>query len=315
MARITPINSFGVGINSDLTKTGTGSIDVFLVTEPEKSDLNTSISTAQTAATNAQTAATNAQTDANTAQTTANTALTNANTALTTANTAQTTANFSLAKLANSTLTTTGTIPAFVLTTDSVLAVEALVTGLRLRVKFHASCSIESTINVNALGAKALKALSPYGSKITPFITINTVANIEYDGVDFILQGAQYGCGNALAKFRAEHSSAAAQTGIIGFNTEKYDATASYDGINKFTPPASGFYALNVTFRNGAAENYSWFLKKGVQISETLVTPANASATHQAALYLASGDYIQYYTTSATYAAANVLKFEGYMVT
>lgn len=63
----------------------------------------------------------------------------------------------------------------------------ALAANLRFRVKFHTAGNGTDTINVNGLGAKSLKQYDRAGSKVSAVVTANQLADIEYDGVDFVI--------------------------------------------------------------------------------------------------------------------------------
>lgn len=81
--------------------------------------------------------------------------------------------------------TTAGTAPNFTLT--PVPSPSALTANLRFRVKFHAAGNGTDTINVNALGAKSIKQYDNLGAKINAVIVLNQLADLEYDGVDFVI--------------------------------------------------------------------------------------------------------------------------------
>lgn len=81
--------------------------------------------------------------------------------------------------------TTAGAAPTFTLTASPVIA--AYAAGQRFRVKFGAAGNGADTLNVNALGAKSLKQYDRTGAKVAAVITANQLADVEYDGVDFVI--------------------------------------------------------------------------------------------------------------------------------
>lgn len=81
--------------------------------------------------------------------------------------------------------TSTGIAPNFTVT--PVPALTAYTAGQRLRVKFHAAGSGGNTLNVSALGAKSLKQYNAAGAKVPAVIAAGQLADVEYDGVDFVI--------------------------------------------------------------------------------------------------------------------------------
>lgn len=99
---------------------------------------------------------------------------------------------FSLADLgsnsqtqATTAFTTAGAAPNFTLTPSP--AITAYSANQRFRAKFHAAGTGADVINVNTLGNKSLKQYDATGSKVAAFIAANQLADIEYDGVDFVI--------------------------------------------------------------------------------------------------------------------------------
>ena len=80
--------------------------------------------------------------------------------------------------------TTSGATGAFALTPNP--AITAYAPGLRFRVKFHTTGNRSDTMNVSALGAKAIKQYDSTGTKVAPVIA-RQLADIEYDGADFVI--------------------------------------------------------------------------------------------------------------------------------
>lgn len=81
--------------------------------------------------------------------------------------------------------TSAGTAPSFTLTPVPALA--AYAAGQRFRIKFHAAGTGADTLNVSALGAKSIKQYDNTGTKIAPVIAANQLADVEYDGTDFVI--------------------------------------------------------------------------------------------------------------------------------
>ncbi|WP_017903614.1 phage tail protein [Pseudomonas asplenii] len=81
--------------------------------------------------------------------------------------------------------TTAGTAPAFTLTPTP--AITAYVTGQRFQVSFHASGGATPTLNVSGQGAKSLKQYDSTATKISAFVVNGQIADVVYDGTDFIV--------------------------------------------------------------------------------------------------------------------------------
>lgn len=81
--------------------------------------------------------------------------------------------------------TTAGATGAFTLTPTP--AIGAYATGQRFRAKFHVAGNGSDTIAVSGLAAKSIKQYDSTGAKVPPVITASQLADIEYDGVDFVI--------------------------------------------------------------------------------------------------------------------------------
>ncbi len=91
--------------------------------------------------------------------------------------------------------TTAGTAPTY---TASITPTPTLAAGLRVRAKFHAATSAASTLNLNALGAKAIKQYDSTGSLVDASIFVSQLADLEYDGTNWvILDPVPYSSGGA----------------------------------------------------------------------------------------------------------------------
>ncbi len=84
--------------------------------------------------------------------------------------------------------TTTGAAPNFALALAPALAGYA--EGQRLRIKFHAAGNGADVLNVSGLGNKSVKQYDAAGAKQAAVITAGLLADVEYDGVDFVVLDA-----------------------------------------------------------------------------------------------------------------------------
>ncbi|SDE71022.1 hypothetical protein [Pseudomonas extremaustralis] len=74
-----------------------------------------------------------------------------------------------------------------VLTLAPTPAIPAYSAPLRFHVKFSQDSTGNDTINVSGKGAQSLKQYNSAGAKVAAVFTANQLADIEYDGVDFVL--------------------------------------------------------------------------------------------------------------------------------
>lgn len=81
--------------------------------------------------------------------------------------------------------TSAGAAPAFVLT--PVPALTAYAASVRFHVKFHAAGVGADTLNISGLGAKSIKQYDSAGAKVPAVIKAGQLADVEYDGVDFVI--------------------------------------------------------------------------------------------------------------------------------
>lgn len=82
--------------------------------------------------------------------------------------------------------TTAGTAPTYTITTAP--AYGAYAANQRMRVKFHAAnAGVASTLNRDGLGAKNLYQYDATGAKVNAVITLNQLADVEYDGTDMVM--------------------------------------------------------------------------------------------------------------------------------
>jgi hypothetical protein len=80
---------------------------------------------------------------------------------------------------------TAGAAPTFTLTASPPITSYA--SGQRFRVKFGAVGNGADTLNINALGPKNLRQYDRAGAKVAAVITAGQLADVEYDGVDFLI--------------------------------------------------------------------------------------------------------------------------------
>lgn len=92
---------------------------------------------------------------------------------------------FAQADLRGSYQVTSGTAPNYAITPSPALT--ALSAGVRYTLKIHAASSAAVSINVNALGAKALKKIS--GSALVAVTTLpaNAILDVVYNGTDWVI--------------------------------------------------------------------------------------------------------------------------------
>lgn len=82
--------------------------------------------------------------------------------------------------------TTAGTAPAFTLTPSP--AIGAYAANQRFRVSFNAAgITGSNTLNVSGHGAKNLKQYDSTGTKVSGVIASGQLADVEYDGTDFVI--------------------------------------------------------------------------------------------------------------------------------
>ncbi|EZI23787.1 hypothetical protein [Pseudomonas extremaustralis] len=81
--------------------------------------------------------------------------------------------------------TTAGVSTALTLT--PVPAITAYAANQRFRVKFGLDSTGADTLNISGLGAKSIKQYDFSGAKVAAVFAANQLADVEYDGVDFVL--------------------------------------------------------------------------------------------------------------------------------
>ena len=81
--------------------------------------------------------------------------------------------------------TSTGTTGVYILTPNPVIT--AYTAKQRFNVTFNVASAATNTININSLGAKALKMYNSAGTKIEAVFALNQITDIIYDGTDFVM--------------------------------------------------------------------------------------------------------------------------------
>ncbi len=136
---------------------------------------------------------------------------------------------------ANTACTTEGTAPAF--TTSPTPALSALNANVRLRVKFHAASTGSDTLNVSGFGAKSIKQYDSTGAKVAAVIAAGQLADVEYDGTDFVLLDA-LPMGASVKQIQPITASVAANALTLTLNPTTLDfrsATRSSGTVNTRT--------------------------------------------------------------------------------
>ncbi|MDR6579959.1 hypothetical protein [Pseudomonas extremaustralis] len=73
------------------------------------------------------------------------------------------------------------------LTLAPVPAITAYAANQRFRIKFGLASTGSDTLNISGLGAKSIKQYDPNGAKVAAVFAANQLADVEYDGTDFVL--------------------------------------------------------------------------------------------------------------------------------
>ncbi|WP_223554915.1 phage tail protein [Pseudomonas sp. BF-R-01] len=135
--------------------------------------------------------------------------------------------------------TTAGVAPAFTLTPSP--AVTAYATPLRFSVKFNAAAPTNGTLNVSGQGAKNLKQYDSTGNKIVAVIAANQIADVLYDGTDFIVLDPLPSGSAVPSGFVLPYAANVAPTGWLKANGAAVSRTTY----------ASLFAAISITFGAG----------------------------------------------------------------
>lgn len=129
-----------------------------------------------------------------------------------------------------------GAVPALTLVANP--APPKLDPGLRLRAKFNGTSTGADTLDVNAFGAKALKEFDASGRKVPARFFAGQLADIEYDGVDWVVL-------NPVPPFDLTDSfdfAAQVERGIIA-NSISTPAIVKPRGVYLIVPYSNGWYS------------------------------------------------------------------------
>jgi hypothetical protein len=114
--------------------------------------------------------------------------------------------------------TTTGVSGTYVLTPSP--AIGAYAANQRFRVKFNAVGNGSDTINVSGKGPVALKQYDSTGAKVAPVISAGQLADIEYDGTNFVIL-------DPLPANSLTQTAADARYSRLGLNAVAYSANTT----------------------------------------------------------------------------------------
>ena len=78
-----------------------------------------------------------------------------------------------------------GAAPAFTLTPSPAIA--AYAANQRFRVKFSGAGAGSDTLNISGIGPKLLKQYDSTGAKVAAILAVGQLADVEYDGTDFVV--------------------------------------------------------------------------------------------------------------------------------
>lgn len=170
-----------------------------------------------------------------------------------------------------------GAAPAF--TAAASPAMTAYSAGQRLRVNFHSAGATANTLSVDGLPAKAIKQYDGSGNKIAAAIAAGQLADLEYDGVDWVLLNPLF-AGLAAAGF-VTLTGNTSMTAIahLGRTIGLYSATPSSANLPALSTCPVGARLEFMNFGSGA-----WTVSR---LGADQIYTGNASAT---SLSLGPGD-------------------------
>uniref|UniRef100_UPI0006990808 hypothetical protein n=1 Tax=Pseudomonas veronii TaxID=76761 RepID=UPI0006990808 len=164
---------------------------------------------------------------------------------------------------AGTAFTTAGSAGA--LTLAPTPAIPAYSAPLRFRVKFSQNSTGNDTINVSGKGAQSLKQYNSAGAKVAAVFAANQLADVEYDGVDFVLLDQLPSIADFLNTARINVASAATVNLTTSAPSTRNIALTGTTGITGFTVAANQLYF--VTFLGALT----------ITNSATLITQSNAN--------------------------------------
>lgn len=194
--------------------------------------------------------------------------------------------------------TSAGVAPNFKLEPSPALAVYAA--GQRFRVKFSAAVSGSATLNVSGLGAKSIKQYDSAGNKVAPVIVANQLADVEYDGVDWvILDPLPAALPANVAKTDAVQAFSKAQRGAVVALTDAATIAVDLSLANNFSLTLAGNRTLGTPTNAAAGQSGIIAVTQDASGSRTLAFGSGwkfAGGTAPA-LSTAAGavDYLAYY--------------------
>lgn len=141
--------------------------------------------------------------------------------------------------------TTAGSAPAYTVGTDPAVAI---VSGMRLRLNFHAANNgAAATLNKDAGGAVGIKQYDAGGAKRDPYIYASMLADVEYDGTHWVLLTPIAGDPPGMVSFFAQSSAPSGYLKANGANVSRTTYAALFaaigtthgagDGSTTFTLP------------------------------------------------------------------------------
>lgn len=184
--------------------------------------------------------------------------------------------------------TTGGTTGVYTLT--PLPAITAYAVNKRFNVTFNSISAATNTINVSGLGAKLLKMYDSSGTKIDAVFALNQIADIIYDGTDFVV---------VIPSFvsPAFSGTPTAPTAASGTNTTQLATTANV--VN--TAIGYGQVWQNVTASRAAATSYTNSTGRSIMVN---VESNTAGGT----------GYMTVNGNIADYALANFYSFNRYTI-
>lgn len=215
----------------------------------------------------------------------------------------------------NTTWSTSGAAPALSITPTT--PVSSYVAGQRWRVRFHAGGTGNDTLSVSGLAGKGLKQYDAYGAKIAAVIVAGLIADVEYDGVDFVVldslpgnptpagQVSYFACSTAPAGYLKANGAAVSRTSYAALFAAIGTTFGAGDGATTFNLPD-----LRGEFVRG------WDDSRGLDIGRVFGSAQEASAIsvydnsygNLAFTNVQNGDgttyYVQSYSVNISAAAA-----------
>lgn len=131
------------------------------------------------------------------------------------------------------------------LTLTPAPAIQAYATPLRFRVKFSLASAGADTLNVSGLGPKNLKQYDSTGAKVPAVFAATQLADVEYDGTDFVLldqlpsASISYGVRGARSNLKVSASGSSSVVSITADELTLKAADGTYVTISAVAVSAS----------------------------------------------------------------------------